>query len=68
MSKKFKFDNLPLTKKRFEGLLMRAAQPVPAKQSCPKVKGTEGNHPSGGCSDKCTSQDKSGDIEGLPSD
>ncbi|MFC1861497.1 hypothetical protein ACFLYL_04430 [Chloroflexota bacterium] len=38
----------PLTKKRFEQLLTKAAQPLPEKKSAPKATGTEGNHLSDG--------------------
>jgi len=45
----------PLTRERFMGLLMKSAQPVKLDS---KVKGTLESHLSDGCSDKCTSQDK----------
>ena len=45
-----------LTKKRFEGLLKKAAQPV--KQPDSKVTGTLESHPSGGYNGKHKSQDK----------
>ena len=45
----------PLTRERFMGLLMKSAQPVKLDS---KAKGTSESHLSDGCSDKCTSQDK----------
>ena len=51
----------PLTKKSFERLLKKAAQPLSKKISASKGTGTEVVHPSGDCSGKCKSQDK---IEG----
>ena len=51
----------PLTKKRFEALLVKSAQPVKLDS---KVKGTSESHLSDGCSDKCTNQDKTVSKEG----
>jgi hypothetical protein len=45
----------PLTKKRFEALLTKSAQPLKPDS---KVKGTSESRPSDGYTDKCTSQDK----------
>lgn len=45
----------PLTKKRFETLLRKSAQPVKPDS---EVTGTSGSHLSDGYSDKCKSQDK----------
>ena len=45
----------PLTRERFMGLLTKSAQPLKPDS---KVKGTSEFHLSDGCSDKCTSQDK----------
>jgi hypothetical protein len=64
---KFKPDK-PLTKKRFEKLLTKAAQPVSEWQHGQEVKGTSGSHPSDGCSGKHKSQDKTVNKEDLPSD
>ena len=47
--------NQPLTKKRFESLLKKAAQL--RKVSAPKETGTSTVHPSDGCSDKRKCQD-----------
>ena len=44
-----------VTKKDFFALLTKSAQPL---KSDLKVKGTSESHLSDGCSDKCTSQDK----------
>ena len=49
----------PLTKKRFEALLNKMAQPLPKKQSDSKETGTLTAHPSDDYSGKCKSQDKS---------
>ena len=54
----------PLTKRRFENLLRKAAQPLPKKESAPKGTGTSAARPSDGCSGRCKSQDKTGDTEG----
>ena len=51
----------PLTKKRFESLLRKSAQPLKPDS---KETETSGNHPSGGCNDKCKSQDKTEGKEG----
>lgn len=51
----------PLTKKAFERLLRKAAQPLSKKRSASKGTGTEVVHPSDDCSGKCKSRDK---IEG----
>jgi len=45
----------PLTRERFMGLLTKSAQPLKPDL---KVKGTSVAHLSDGCTDKCTSQDK----------
>ena len=42
----------PLTKKRFEALLKKAAQPVSEWKHAQEAKGTKVVHPSDGCSDK----------------
>lgn len=54
----------PLTKKRFEQILTKAAQPVSEWQHGQEVKETSESHLSDGCSDKCKSQDTIGDKEG----
>ncbi len=45
----------PLTRERFTGLLTKSAQPLKPDS---RVKGTSESHLSDGCTDKCTSQDK----------
>jgi hypothetical protein len=60
--------NKPLTKKRFERLLMRAAQPVSEWKHDREEIGTSAVHPSDGYSGKRKSQDKTEDKEDLPSD
>ena len=57
---KFKLDK-PLTKKRFEALLTKAAQPLKPDS---KVKGTSESRPSDGYTDRCKSQDKTVSKEG----
>lgn len=64
MPKKFKFNNPPLTKKRFEALLNKMAQPLPKPQSDLKEKGTSTAHPSDDCSGKCKNQGKTEGKEG----
>lgn len=54
----------PLTKKRFEALLMKAAQTLPEKRLVPKEIGTSNHHSLDDCSDKCKNQDKIGGKEG----
>lgn len=54
----------PLTKKRFEQILTKAAQPVSEWQHGQEGKETSEFHLSDGCSDKCKSQDMTGDKEG----
>jgi hypothetical protein len=44
-----------VTKKEFMALLTKSAQPLKPDS---KVKGTSESHLSDGCTDKCTSQDK----------
>ena len=51
----------PLTKKAFERLLRKAAQPLSRKKSVPKETKTEGSHPSDDYSGKGKNQGK---IEG----
>jgi len=55
----------PLTKKRFEALLTKAAQPLKPDS---KVKETLAVRPSDGCTETHTNQDKTEDKEDLPSD
>ncbi len=54
MAKKNLVANKPLTKKRFEQLLRKAAQPLPDSEG----KGTSVAHPSDGCSGKRKSPGK----------
>ena len=54
----------PLTKKAFERLLTKAAQPVSEWQHGQEVKETSDIHPSDGCTEKRKNQDKTEDIEG----
>lgn len=54
----------PLTKKQFEQLLRKSAQPLPKQESAPKGKQTLEPHPSDGYSDKRKSQGKTEDKEG----
>ncbi len=54
-----------LTKKRFESLLKKAAQP---RKSVPKETETKESRLSDGCSGKCKSQDTTEGKEGLQSD
>lgn len=58
MPKQKNIRDKPLTKKRFEGLLTKAAQPLLGKKSAPKETETEVVRPSDDCSDRCMSQDK----------
>lgn len=46
-----------LTKKRFEALLMKAAQPLPKKKPVPRDSRTLEPRPSDGCSETRTNQD-----------
>ena len=55
-------ENRNLTKKRFEHLLKKAAQPK--KQPAPKGIGTSVAHPSDGCIGKHKNQDKTEGREG----
>jgi hypothetical protein len=55
----------PLTKKRFEALLTKSAQPLKPDL---RVKGTSEPHPSDGYTDKYTSQDKTVNKEDLRND
>jgi hypothetical protein len=64
MPKKFKFNNPPLTKKRFEALIGKMAQPLSESQHGQAGKRTSVARPSDGCSDKCKRQDKTEDKEG----
>ena len=48
----------PLTKKRFERLLKKAAQPVLEWKHGQEVKGTSVAHPSGGCTGTRKNQGK----------
>jgi hypothetical protein len=50
--------NKPLTKRRFERLLRKAAQPVSEWQHGQEVKETSGTHPSDGCNETRKNQDK----------
>ena len=62
MPKKIVFNNPPLTKKRFLGLLKKAAQPVSEwNKPDSEVKGTSDSHHADGCIGKRKSQGK---IEG----
>ena len=54
----------PLTKKRFEGLLTKAAQPVSGWESEKEVSETSGNHPSDGCNETRKNQGKTEGKEG----
>lgn len=54
-----------LTKRRFEALLTKSAQPLKPDS---KVKGTSESRPSDDYTDKCTSQDKTVNKEDLPND
>jgi len=53
-----------LTKKRFESLLKKAAQPVSEWKHAPKETGKSVVHLSGGCSDKRKSRDKTEGAKG----
>lgn len=64
MSKRLNTENKPLTKKAFEHLLTKAAQPLPKKESGSKGTGIKGAHPSGGCSGKGMNQDTTEGAEG----
>ena len=57
MTKKL-INNKPLTKKRFESLLTKAAQPLSKKESAPKETETSVSHSVDDCSGRCKSQDK----------
>lgn len=52
-----------LTRKRFESLLKKAAQPLPKKECVLKETETAESHPSDGYSGKCKSPDKIEDKE-----
>jgi len=54
----------PLTKKRFERLLKKAAQPLPQKECAPEGTQTSASHQHDDYSDKCKSQDKTEGKEG----
>lgn len=54
----------PLTKKRFFGLLTKAAQPVADWESAPEASETSESHPSDGCNETHKNQGKTGDTEG----
>jgi hypothetical protein len=54
----------PLTKRAFERLLKKAAQPLPKKKSVPKEIKTEDNRPSDDCSGKYKNQGKTEGKEG----
>ena len=58
----------PLTKKRFESLLRKSAQPVSEWTHDQVEKEISGNRPSDGCSDKCKNRDKTEDARDLQSD
>lgn len=58
----------PLTKKRFESLLKKAAQPVSEWQHGQEEKETSDIHPSDGRIGKCKNQGKIEGKEGLQSD
>ncbi len=58
MPKKFISNNHPLTKKRFEALLRKAAQPVSQWKHGQEGKGTSESRPSDGCSGKRKSRGK----------
>lgn len=57
----------PLTKKRFEDLLTKAAQPV-SKESAPGETGTSASRLSGGYTGRRRSPGKTEGKEGSPSD
>ena len=63
MSKIRSYDKKHITKKAFESLLKKAAQPLPKRKHAPEETRTEASHPSDGCSGKGKSQDKTGDSE-----
>lgn len=52
MSRKSNISNKPLTKKKFEHLLRKAAQPLPKGTPSPKETKTEVVHPSDDYSEK----------------
>ena len=54
----------PLTKKAFESLLKKAAQPLPKKPLDSEETETEASHPSDDYSGKDKSQDKTEGVEG----
>ena len=58
MPKRLSYDKNPLTKKAFEQLLRKAAQPVAREKSVPKETRTSVVHPSDGYSGKCKSLGK----------
>ena len=58
----------PLTKKRFEALLKKAAQPVSEWQHGQEAKETTESRLSDGYTDKRKNQDKTVNKEDLPSD
>lgn len=58
MSKRLSHNKKLLTKKRFESLLKKAAQPISEWQHGQEAKETSGIHPSDGCIGKRKSQGK----------
>lgn len=59
-----KVQKRPLTKKRFEALLTKAAQPISEWQHAQEDKETKAAHPSDGYSGKRKNQDKTEGKEG----
>ena len=54
----------PLTKKGFEALIRKAAQPVSTWQHGKEEKETSESHSHDGCTGKCRNQDKTEGKEG----
>lgn len=63
LKKDNKTQEKPLTKKAFENLLRKAAQPLPDKKSVLGETETSGSHPSDGCSGTGTNQGKTEGAE-----
>ena len=63
MPRKSNIDKKPLTKKAFERLLRKAAQPLPKRTPSPKETKTKVAHPSGDYSEKHKNPSKIGDAE-----
>lgn len=56
----------PLTKREFERLLTRAAQPLDSAppEPGPSTPETSESHPSGDCTERCTHSGRTEDAEG----